>query len=105
MRELDPDDMGEGPLDETDQWWAVAGKVTVCQLLLDNVAECAFSWPDTEGSAERYCERTTKASVPATVIVCVHVVLFLRVAIITGAVRIPRTKIKILDTLVVPVEV
>ena len=56
MRELDPDNMGEGPLDETDRQWAVAGEVAVCQLPLDNVVECAFLWPDAEGSAERYCK-------------------------------------------------
>ena len=60
--ELDPDDMGEGPLDETYQQWAVAGEVIVCQLPLNNVSKCTFSWPDTEGSAEQDCERTTKAS-------------------------------------------
>ena len=60
--ELDPDDMGEGPLDETYRQWAVAGKVIVCRLPLNNVGECTFSWPDTKGSAERDCKRTTKAS-------------------------------------------
>ena len=41
MRELDPDDMGEGSLDETDGRWAVAGEVAVCRLPLNNVGECA----------------------------------------------------------------
>ena len=58
LRELDPDDVGEGPLeDETDR--RCAGEVAVCRLPLDNVGECA---PEADGSAERYCESTTNAS-------------------------------------------
>jgi len=61
LRELDPDDVGEGPFeDETDR--RCAGDVAVCRLPLDSVGECALSWPDADGSAERYCESTTKAS-------------------------------------------
>ena len=101
LRELDPDDMGEGPLDETDRRWAVAGEVAVYQLPLDNVVECAFSWPDAEGSAERYCERTTKASVPAAIIVCVHAVSLLRGGHHHQGSKDTENKIKILDTLVV----
>lgn len=42
MRELDPNDVGKDPSDETDGRWAVADQIAMCRLPLDNVGEYAF---------------------------------------------------------------